>query len=145
MIDFSMDILLRSRSASQETVHRVQTALRFVRADAKALGYDTLFEGRIQGSVGDLNADAKKVMLERILSELGPSRAVHFVTFGDGPVEIRETKKRGGFAVGVASDEVRRSGWNWSKRARLIKAGADIVVPDYARWKTILELLGVQT
>jgi len=117
----------------------------FVRADAKALGYAGLFEGRIHGSVGDLKADAKRIVLEGILAELGPSRAGRLVTFGDGPVEIRETKKRGGFAVGVASDEVRRAGWNWSKRTRLIRAGADIVVPDFSRWKTLLQLLGVQT
>jgi phosphoglycolate phosphatase-like HAD superfamily hydrolase len=116
----------------------------YVRADAKALGYAALFHGRIQGSVGDLKADAKTIVLEKILAELGPSRAARLVTFGDGPVEIRETKKRGGFAIGVASDELRRSGWNWSKRTRLIKAGADLVVPDYSRWKTIIELLGVR-
>jgi rfaE bifunctional protein kinase chain/domain len=116
----------------------------FVRADAKALGYAAFFAGRIHGSVGDLKADAKTMVLETILAELGPSRAGHLVTFGDGPVEIRETKKRGGFAIGVASDELRRSGWNWSKRTRLIKAGADLVVPDYSRWKTLIELLGVR-
>ncbi|MFI5368617.1 MAG: carbohydrate kinase, partial [Spirochaetia bacterium] len=83
------------------------------------------------------------MVLEKILAELGPSRAAHLVTFGDGPVEIRETKRRGGFAIGVASDELRRSGWNWSKRARLIKAGADLVVPDYTGWKALIALLGL--
>lgn len=117
----------------------------FVKADAKALGYAGLFDGRIHGSVGDLKADAKTMVLERILAELRSSQAGLLVTFGDGPVEIRETKKRGGFAVGVASDEARRSGWNWSKRARLIKAGADLVIPDFSRWRTLLELLRVRT
>ncbi|HEY9593499.1 MAG TPA: hypothetical protein VHE79_03420, partial [Spirochaetia bacterium] len=66
------------------------------------------------------------------------------VTFGDGPVEMRETKRRGGIAVGVASDELRRFGWNMRKRARLIRAGADLVVPDFAQWKTLLGVLGVK-
>ena len=34
-----------------------------------------------------------------------------FAVFGDGPVEIQEDRKRGGLAVGVASDELRRFGW----------------------------------
>jgi rfaE bifunctional protein kinase chain/domain len=114
-------------------------------AEATALGYAALFQGRIHGAVGDLKVEAKKTALERILSARGSSRAGLFVTFGDGPVEMRETKSRGGYAIGVASDEDRRSGWNWSKRARLIRAGADLVVPDFAQWKTLLELLGVRT
>ena len=117
----------------------------YVRADAKALGYAAHFEGRIHGAVGDVKIEAKKIVLETILSEIRTARAGLFITFGDGPVEIRETKRRGGYAVGVASDEVRRSGWNWSKRTRLIEAGADLVVPDFSRTETLLELLGVRT
>jgi hypothetical protein len=45
--------------------------------------------------------------------------------------------------VGVASDELRRFGWNRKKRARVIKAGADVVVPDFSQWRTLLGLLGV--
>jgi len=53
--------------------------------------------------------------------------------FGDGPVELRETRKQGGIAVGVASDEVRRFGLNMEKRTRLVKAGADVIVPDFSQ------------
>jgi hypothetical protein len=44
-------------------------------------------------------------------------------------------------AVGVASDEIRRYGLNVSKRSRLVKAGADMIVPDYSQSDKILELL----
>jgi hypothetical protein len=109
-----------------------------------------------------VSIEAKKVVLEKILAEIGAPRyglraervlpypadsareAGALVTFGDGPVEIRETKRRGGFTVGVASDEVRRFGLNARKRTRLIRAGADIVVPDFSQWKTLLGLLGVR-
>jgi hypothetical protein len=57
-------------------------------------------------------------------------------------VEIRETRKRGGLAVGVASDEVRRHGLNLAKRSRLIQAGADLVIPDFSQGQRLLELLG---
>ena len=62
--------------------------------------------------------------------------------FGDGPVEMREARRRGAYAVGVASDEVRRHGLNLHKRARLIRAGADLIIPDYGRTDTLLARLG---
>jgi rfaE bifunctional protein kinase chain/domain len=112
-------------------------------SEAQALGYANLFDGRIYGSVGDVKVEAKRVVLERILAEIGRDRAATIVTFGDGPVEIRETKRRGGLAVGVASDEVRRFGWNMRKRARLIRAGADLVVADFSQWRELLDLVGM--
>ena len=65
------------------------------------------------------------------------------MTFGDGPVEVRETRRRGGRTVGVASDELRRFGWNMRKRTRLIRAGADLVIPDFSQWQGLCRLLGV--
>jgi hypothetical protein len=66
------------------------------------------------------------------------------VTFGDGPVEIRETNKRGGITIGVASNELRRYGLNESKRTRLIKAGADVVIPDFSQISQLLDLLNIK-
>jgi hypothetical protein len=83
------------------------------------------------------------VVLERILAEIGTAGARTLVTFGDGPVELRETRRRGGRAIGVASDELRRFGWNMRKRTRLIRAGADFVVPDFSQWQALCRLLGV--
>jgi len=109
--------------------------------EAEALGYAHLFEGRIYGSVGDITKEAKKIVLERILKDIGESAEEHLVAFGDGPVEIRETHKGGGYTVGVASDEVRRYGLNAAKRSRLIKAGADMVAPDFSQISPLLRLL----
>ncbi len=109
-------------------------------AEAKAMGYADLFEGRIFGAVGDIKIEAKKMVLERIIRE--NNLAGHqFATFGDGPVEIRETRRRGGFCVGVASDEVRRFGWNQAKRSRLIRAGANLVVPDFCQFPALLKTI----
>ncbi len=55
------------------------------------------------------------------------------LSFGDGPVEIVETKSVGGLAIGVASDEeVNGSGRPdpWKLR-QLTRAGADTVIPDF--------------
>lgn len=108
--------------------------------EAKVLGHAELFNGGIYGAVGDIDSCSKKMVLDRILSEnklSGPELAV----FGDGPVELRESRKRGGLAIGVASDEVRRFGLNLDKRARLIKAGAHLVVPDFSQREELLKLL----
>jgi fructose-1-phosphate kinase PfkB-like protein/beta-phosphoglucomutase-like phosphatase (HAD superfamily) len=115
-----------------------------VKHEAFVLGYDSLFEGRIYGATGDINFEAKKQVLDGILDSIGDSEAASIVTFGDGPVEIRETHKRGGTTVGVASNELRRYGLNQSKRTRLIKAGADIIVPDFSQSGQLFGLLNIR-
>ena len=111
-------------------------------AEARALGYAELFEGRIFGAVGNINVEAKKLVLERIIRNF--NLAGHqFATFGDGPVEIRETRKRRGLCIGVASDELRRFGWNFSKRSRLIRAGATLVVPDFSQFTELLRVINL--
>lgn len=108
--------------------------------EATAMGYADLFEGRIFGSIGDIKADAKKMVLERIVRE--NNLAGHqFATFGDGPVEMRETQKVGGLCVGIASDELRRFGWNMAKRTRLIRAGASLLLPDFSQMPALLKVL----
>jgi len=109
-------------------------------AESEALGYAELFDGGIYGSVGDIARYSKKMVIEKIMTEnnlQGPELAV----VGDGPVEIRECRKRDGISVGVASDEIRRHGLEVEKRTRLIKAGSHILTPDFSESKSLLELL----
>ena len=145
MIKGSRRLLEALREAGIELFLASGTDEEFVLAEAAALGVDGFFTGRIFGSIGDPKVEAKKVVLERIVSEVGPRALDGLVTFGDGPVEVRETKKRGSYAVGVASDEPRRFGWNLAKRSRLIRAGADLVTPDFLQGKKLLALLGVRS
>lgn len=109
-------------------------------AEAEAMGYAELFEGRIFGSIGDIKADAKKMVLDRIVRE-NKLAGHQFATFGDGPVEMRETQKVGGLCIGVASDELRRFGWNYAKRTRLIRAGASMLVPDFSQLPALLKAI----
>ena len=81
------------------------------------------------------------MVLERIMNDIGAAAHERIVTFGDGPVEIRETHKRGAYTVGVASNEIRRYGLNLRKRTRLIEAGADLVIPDFSQLESILGVL----
>jgi rfaE bifunctional protein kinase chain/domain len=108
--------------------------------EAQALGYAGFFEGRIFGAVNDMRVDAKTTVLERMIGEHGLS-GHQFAMFGDGPMEIRETRKRGGAAVGVASDEARATGVNPAKRKRLVRAGADLIIPGYGSWQDLLRIL----
>lgn len=111
-----------------------------VLAESEALGYAGLFAGQIYGALGDIAKYSKKMVIERVMTEnnlQGPELAV----FGDGPVELREARKRDGLAIGVASDEVRRHGLNAEKRTRLINAGSQVIAPDFSQRAKLLELL----
>jgi len=107
----------------------------YVLDEAAALGLTDYFadgsgSSRIYGAQDDYLRFSKKLLIERIIREHelhGPE----FVAFGDGFVEIEDTKRVGGIAVGVASDEVHRTGIDAWKRTRLIEAGADLIVPDF--------------
>ena len=114
-----------------------------VKNEARILGYDYLFEGGIYGAVGDVTKEVKKIVLDRILDTIGDSGNGQVATFGDGPVEIRETRKRGGLTIGIASNELKRHSLNESKRSRLIKAGADIIIPDFSQLPKLLQLLNI--
>lgn len=111
-----------------------------VKFEAERLGYSDVFDGGIFGSVGHITKDAKKVVLERILTDIGGASG-QLVTFGDGPVEMRETVKRNGYAVGIASDEMRRFGHNGEKRSRLIRSGAQAIIPDFSQHQTLWRYL----
>ncbi len=116
------------------------TDLEDVKREAERLGYADIFEDRIYGSVGSIDRDAKKVVIERILRDID-GEAGKLVVFGDGPVEMREARRRGACAIGIASNELRRFGLNPAKRARLIRAGASLIAPDFSQWKEIWKLL----
>jgi phosphoglycolate phosphatase-like HAD superfamily hydrolase len=111
-----------------------------VRREAEALGYADLFDGGIYGALGRAQAHAKRRVIQRILNENGLDGS-RLAVFGDGPVELRESRKRHGAAVGIASDEVRRYGLNPDKRARLVKAGAHLIMPDYSQAERFLALM----
>jgi rfaE bifunctional protein kinase chain/domain len=111
-----------------------------VEQEARSLGYAPLFEGRIYGWGGLGSGSAKKMVIERILRE-NQLAGEQLACIGDGPVELRLAKKVGGCAIGLASDEVRRYGLNVSKRTRLIKAGADMVIPDFSQRDMVIEML----
>ena len=112
-----------------------------VREEVALLGLDAYFGERIFGAVQDYRRFSKAKVIQDALREHGVSGAF-LLGFGDGYVEIVNVKEVGGTAVAVASDEVFRDGrvdaW---KRDRLIRAGADLVIPDYRQYRELIDYL----
>lgn len=100
-----------------------------VRNEAETLGVADYF-AEIWGAVGSLEEYSKEMVLREIIQSHGLHGTEVFIC-GDGPVEIRNAKQHGCITLGVASDEVRGYGWNPRKRERLLRAGADVMVPDF--------------
>jgi hypothetical protein len=80
------------------------------------------------------------MVIDRITTENKLSGS-ELIGFGDGYVEIENIKNAGGFACGVATDEVRRRGIDQWKRNRLKNSGADIIIPDFTETPRLIEYL----
>jgi len=109
---------------------------KYVFEEAALLGLPPYFEA-IYGAKDDYKNFSKKMLIDKIIQE-HQLHGSEFVAFGDGYVEIEDTKSVGGIAVGVASNERERSGIDEWKRERLIAAGADVIIPDF-RCAAVLE------
>jgi len=111
----------------------------YVLDEAAALGLVPYFAG-VYGALDDFKRYSKQMVIERIIRE-NHLHGSEFVAFGDGYVEIEDTKAAGGVAVGVASNEATRCGVNEQKRRRLIAAGADVIVPDFREHERLVAYL----
>jgi len=108
--------------------------------EAEIMGYADLFNGGIYGAVGDVSKYSKKKVLQEIMAK-NKLNGPELITFGDGPVEIRECVKNKGIAVGIASDEKHPGQLEKNKRCRLIKAGAKLIARDFLESEILINLL----
>ena len=83
---------------------------------------------------------SKEQVLRGLFAD-GTLRPEQLVSFGDGYVEIELVAQLGGYTFGVATDEVRRKGINEWKRRRLLSAGADAIIPDFAGYRQIVHAI----
>lgn len=113
-----------------------------VEAEASVMGYAHLFNGGIHGAVGDLKVEAKRVVIESIIESDGLA-GPELLVVGDGPVELREGGRRNALRLGVGSNELCRYGLDLTKRSRLIRAGADIIIPDFSQIDRLYAILGL--
>jgi len=105
---------------------------KFVKEEAQALDVAHYFGRHIYGALDDYKQFSKKIVIERILRE-NQIVGAQLLSFGDGYVEIQNTKEVGGLAVAVASDEANNGSGRFDewKRQRLLGVGADVVIPDF--------------
>jgi phosphoglycolate phosphatase len=115
------------------------TDQKYVLEESDLLGLSDYFAG-IYGALEDYRNFSKKMVIERII-RTHQLHGSNFIAFGDGFVEIEDSKSVDGIAVGVASDEKNRSGVDAWKRNRLIAAGADIIIPDFREAGRLEEFL----
>jgi phosphoglycolate phosphatase-like HAD superfamily hydrolase len=104
----------------------------YVKQEAALLDIARYFGSHIYGAQDDYKQFSKKLVIDRILRENAiPGAAL--LSFGDGYVEIQNTKEVGGLAVAVASDEAHNGSGRMDewKRQRLLGVGADVVIPDF--------------
>jgi phosphoglycolate phosphatase-like HAD superfamily hydrolase len=116
---------------------------KYVFDEADLLGVSKYFK-QIYGAIDDYKNFSKKLVIQKIIHDnqlTGPE----LVAFGDGYVEIEDTKSAGGIAVGVATNEDKREGINEWKRERLIASGADIIMPDFGQFQMLLDYLWGET
>jgi phosphoglycolate phosphatase-like HAD superfamily hydrolase len=111
----------------------------YVKQEASLLGVTHYFAG-VYGAQDDYINFSKKKVIERIIREHQLSGG-ELIGFGDGYVEIENIKSVGGFACGVATDEVRRAGVDQWKRNRLKSSGADIIIPDFTETEKLMAYL----
>ena len=112
----------------------------FVREEVELLKLTSFFEPRIYGARSDYRTFSKEMVIKRLLEENSLSGG-QLLGFGDGFVEIENIKAVGGYAIGAATDEVRRYGVNVWKRNRLLQAGADAIIPDFSDSQRLLRFL----
>jgi phosphoglycolate phosphatase-like HAD superfamily hydrolase len=87
---------------------------------------------------------AKEIIIDRMIHEYSiPGECLAVI--GDGPVEIKRGKEVGALSIGVASNEYCKRYpdrfTSISKRAYLIRAGADVIVEPPYNIKAILHLM----
>lgn len=111
-----------------------------VRNEAEMLGYADLFDGGIYGALKDFTKFSKKMIIEKIIRD-NNLNGHELAVFGDGPDEVREGRRAGGISVGITSNELQRFGHNPLKRPRLVKAGAQLLIPDFSQYKKLVSLL----
>ena len=114
----------------------------FVKREAELLGLTEYFGPHIYGALDDYKNFSKKMVIDRILAE-NKIDGAKLLSFGDGYVEIQNTKEVGGLAVAVASDEANNGSGlmdEW-KLERLSGVGCDVVIPDYRDSGALLKLI----
>ncbi|MDX1979474.1 MAG: HAD family hydrolase [Bryobacteraceae bacterium] len=111
-----------------------------MKEEARLLDVARYFDGGCWGALDDYKTFSKAILIQRVIGA-AEARGDEFLGFGDGFVEIENVKQVGGVAVGVASHEPECAQVDPWKRERLVKVGADYIVPNFTGLEKLNELL----
>jgi phosphoglycolate phosphatase len=113
-----------------------------VKREAELLGIAGFFGPHIYGALDDFKQFSKKMVIDRLMRDNQISGG-QLLCFGDGYVEIQNTKQVGGLAVAVASDEAHNGSGRFDpwKYRRLLGVGADVVIPDFRDAEPLLNCI----
>ena len=112
----------------------------YTREEACLLQVDRYFDGGIYGAVEDYKNFSKEILIQKMIASL-ECRGEELVGFGDGYVEIKNVKDVGGIAVGVATAEPECQVVDEWKRKRLVRVGANFIVPNFLDRAQLLRYL----
>ena len=112
-----------------------------VKAEADALGFAGFADG-IAGALPRSESCAKEAALKRLV-ELAGVKPEELAVIGDGKVEIALGKALGARTIGLATCETDFSRLDSAKKARLEKAGADMIAGDLRDTRSLLDFLGL--
>jgi phosphoglycolate phosphatase-like HAD superfamily hydrolase len=141
MIAGSRDFLEALRKRSLRLYVASGTDQADVVAEARILGLDSYFSDIVGAPPGQARC-SKELVVRRLLSDSG-LQGEELAVVGDGKVEIGIAREAGAIALGLAGDEVARSGVNPDKRRRLITAGAQAITGDFLEPEALLDWLTI--
>jgi phosphoglycolate phosphatase len=98
------------------------------------------FDQGIFGPENDERAFSKALAVDTVLRRLGLD-GKSLLNIGDGFVETKLTKERGGIAIGVAYDAERPREYHPWRLEQLLAAGADVIVPDLEEGDRLVQAL----
>lgn len=123
------------------------TDIASVKESMKLMGYQKFFGDRIIASGSTMNPDEcpKQIVVETIIADRN-LQSGQLLCFGDGVPELEYATTFGGVCVGLLTldwshYELQNHFTMDQKRARLINAGAHILVPDYRYVSKLVSIL----
>jgi len=140
-VPHSLELLKKLQQRNIRLYLASGTDIEFVQKEARLLGVADYFDGGIFGALREHANFSKAMVIQKILTDFD-LLGQQLLIIGDGYVEIENAKSVSAIAVGVASQENNRYQMNANKRERLIQAGADIIIEDYAQIDQLLTYLG---
>lgn len=136
----SLEFLQKLRERGVKLYLASGTDIEFVQHEADLLGVVPYFDSGIFGALREYKNFSKAMVIRKILTDFN-LKGSELLIVGDGYVEIENAKAVGAIAVGVASVENNRYNMNADKRNRLIRAGADILIPDFREGEQLIAYL----